>query len=293
MQYLYIIIAALLGCGAWLICCALVFRDRSFTGRKRLHEYARWQGRQQDFWDSPVIQKMTGFAGRFVFPDENTVETLTRQLTRAGLELTPKEFLARRYVILFFGVLGAGFCALLRFWLGIGLCALLTIYLMMRQRETLQSRLKKHDDEIAAEMPRFVQTICRTLQSNRDIYAALSSYRKVAGETLGAELDILMTHMRSGNIQTALQQFRNRIGTDDAFRLCSALTEIDRGIDQFASLQYLAEDMMRRSDLELRKQFSLRPGKMRRTYLPAVGICIAMILYVMVVFVIDQLNNLI
>jgi len=31
---------------------------------------------------------------------------------------------------------------------------------------------------------------------------------------------------------------------------------------------------------------------MRRTYLPAVGVAVAMIMYVLVVFVIDQLNSL-
>ena len=31
---------------------------------------------------------------------------------------------------------------------------------------------------------------------------------------------------------------------------------------------------------------------MRATYLPAVGVCVAMIIYVLIVFVMNQLNNL-
>ena len=120
----------------------------------------------------------------------------------------------------------------------------------------------------------------------------MQSYRKVAGPTLGAELDILIAHMRSGGTTAALQQFQRRIGTDSAFRLCSTLQEIDRGIDQTGTLEYLADDMARQAKLNIQKALSTRPAKMRRTYLPAVDVCIIMILYVLIVFVKNQLNIL-
>jgi hypothetical protein len=67
---------------------------------------------------------------------------------------------------------------------------------------------------------------------------------------------------------------------------------MSRGIDQTATLSYLADDMARQAKENIRKELSLRPGKMRRTYYPAIGVCIAMILYVLVVYVINNLNNL-
>lgn len=71
---------------------------------------------------------------------------------------------------------------------------------------------------ILQEMPRFVRTICRSLQSDRDLYNVISAYRKVAGPELGDELDILLTKMKSGNVQTALIYFENRLGSPEAFQ---------------------------------------------------------------------------
>jgi len=288
----FILIAILLAGGLWLLCGVFAFHDCSFEGSGELRRYGKWQEQKKDFWSSSIMKALTNLACRFVYLDGNAEELLSRQINRAGLNITPKEFTARRYVILFLGVLGAGLCALMKFWFGILIVVLLAGYGIMKQRDALQAKLKEKDESIAMEMPRFVRTICRNLRGNRDIYAALLSYRKISGPVLGAELDILLAHMRSGNIQSALQQFQTRLGSEEVFRLCSTLLEIDRGIDQTATLDYLADDMARQAKLRVQKQLSTRPAKMRRTYYPAVGVCVAMILYVLVVFVIDQLGNL-
>ncbi len=293
MTFSFILIGILLASGLWLLCGVLFWHDTSFTGSSALRRYGKWQEEKKDFWASSIMRKLTGFASRFVFLDGNAEEQLSRQLNRAGLSIAPKEFTARRYVILFLGVVGAGICGLMKFWLGILLCVLLAGFGLMKQRDALQAKLKEKDEAIAMEMPRFVRTICRNLRGNRDIYAALTSYRKVSGPVLGAELDILLAHMGSGNIQSALQQFQTRIGSEEVYRLCSTLLEIDRGIDQTATLDYLADDMARQAKLKVQKQLSTRPAKMRRTYYPAVGVCVAMILYVLVVFVVDQLSTMI
>ena len=122
--------------------------------------------------------------------------------------------------------------------------------------------------------------------------ASQEAYRKVAGNALGEELDILLSHLRTGGVVQALQLFQTRIGSEEAFRLCSTLIEIDRGIDQTATLEYLADDMARTAKLQIQKQLSTKPGKMRRTYLPAVGVCVALIVYVLVVFTMNQVNTL-
>lgn len=292
MTLSFFLIAILLASGLWLLCGVFVFHDRSFEGSSELWRYGKWREQKKDFWSSSLMKSLTGFSGRFVYLDGNAEELLSRQLNRAGLNITPKEFTARRYVILFLGVIGAGLCALMKFWFGILIVVLLAGYGMMKQRDALQAKLKEKDEAIAMEMPRFVRIICRNLRGNRDIYAALLSYRKVSGPVLGAEIDILLAHMRSGNIQSALQQFQTRLGSEEVFRLCSTLMEIDRGIDQTATLDYLADNMARQAKMKVQKQLSTRPAKMRRTYYPAVGVCVAMILYVLVVFVIDQLGNL-
>ena len=293
MEYICIIlIAILLAFGLWRVTAALLYHDKYSTGRKSMQQIGKWYREKQDIWDNLTLKGLVNKLSRFVFLDDTAKESLTRQLHRAGLDMTPEQFTARKYVIFAGAGIAMVLCVLLKFWFGVIVCVLAALYGVMRQREVLTSRIKARDDAINMEMPRFIRTLCRTLHNNRDIYAALASYRKVAGPILGEELDILLGHMRTGGVAISLQQFQKRLGTDSAFRLCSTLQEIDRGIDQTATLDYLADDMARQSKLNIQKTLSTRPGKMRMTYLPAVGVCIAMIMYVLIVFVMNQLNNL-
>jgi len=293
LEILYsFLIAVLLAFGIWKVSAAILYHDRYSTGKKNLQQIGKWYKEKQEFWDSPLFRKATRFLTRFVYLDDTARDSLRRQLHRAGMDITPEQFTARKYVIYAGAGVAALLCALLQFWLGIILCVLVGVYGVMRMRESLTSRIKARDEAIAMEMPRFVRTICRTLHNNRDIYSALESYHKVAGPILGEEIYILLSHMRTGGVAVALQQFQKRLGTDSAFRLCSTLQEIDRGIDQTGTLEYLADDMARQSKLNIQKALSTRPGKMRATYLPAVGVCVAMIIYVLIVFVMNQLNNL-
>ena len=282
----------LLSYGLWRICAAALYHDRSTVGRQGLRQIQKARKEKQDLWDSPICKSLSDLLCRIVFLDDTAKESLTRQLQRAGMHITPEEFTARKYVIYAACAVGLVLCAAAQFWLGVILCGLLAAYGVMRQREVLTSKIKARDEAIGMEMPRFVRAICRTLRQNRDIPAALYSYRKVAGSVLGAELDILLAHMRTGSVPVALQQFQKRIGTESAFRLCATLQEIERGIDQTATLEHLAEDMAQQSRLNIQKALSVRPGQMRATYLPAVGVCVVMIIYVLVVFIINQLNNL-
>ena len=293
MMYIALILIAVFSAlGTMMLLDAGILHNPTFRGRRSLRQAGKWQTRKQEVWDSPFAKKLTSMARRLVFLDQAAKEKLERSLSRAGYPVPPEEFTARKVVIIALGVLGVLICVILKFWLGIPMAGLAAVYGLMRQRETLSGRLREKDDEIAQEMPRFVRTLCRSLQSSRDVYAALSSYRAVAGPVLGQELDILLAQMRSGSASVALQQFANRLGTDAAFRLCSALTEMERGVDQRAALEYLADDMARQARLDIQKTLSTRPAKMRQTYLPAVGVCVVIIFYVLVVFVMDELNTL-
>ena len=290
--FILFILSALLAVGLKLLANACIFGDRSYEGSKYLKEIRKWNGEKTTIWDNPTIKELCEKISKLVYLNSITEEQLETKLKRAGYNITPKTFTARKYLIVAAGVVGVLLCVLIKFWLGIVLVLLLVVFGIMRQREMLTSKLKERDDVISAEMPRFVRTICRNLRGSRDIPAALESYRKVAGPVLGAELDILLTHIRSGSVPAALGQFEIRLGTEAAFRLCSALREIDRGIDQSGTLEYLADDMARQQKLNIQRELSLRPGKIRGTYLPAVVVCVVMIIYVLAQFVMDQLNTL-
>jgi len=268
-------------------------KGHSRAGHRTLSKISGWQDRRRDVWSLPPLKKLTALTAHAVLMDEAKAARLRKALVKAGLTITPQEYTARKYLIVAVGIALAALCCCLKFLFGAFIATLGMIFALMKQRDALDVRIRKKDLVISQEMPRFVRTICRSLQSDRDLYNVISAYRKVAGPELGGELDILLIEMKSGNVQTALIHFENRLGSPEAFRLCAALRDMSLGIDQTATLSYMADDMARQAKENIRKELSLRPGKMRRTYYPAIGVCIAMILYVLVVYVINNLNSIV
>lgn len=283
-------IALLLYFGLKAVCTAS--HGRSSAGHRRLTKMSKWERRRHDIWTAFPLKQLLAVTARLVYVDETAEITLRKTLSKAELKMTPQEYTARKVLIVAFGAGLTALCFFFRFYIGIVVALLITVYLLMKQRDVLNAKVRKKEFIIAQEMPRFVRTICRSLQSDRDLYNVISAYRKVAGPELGGELDILLAEMQSGNVQTALAHFESRLGSPEAFRLCSALRDMNMGIDQTATLAYMADDMARAAKENVKKELSLRPGKMRRTYYPAIAVCIAMILYVLVVYVINNLNNI-
>lgn len=286
-----LIIAALLFFCLKMLCA--VPRGSSLVGRRALLEISKWERGQRDVWAAPPLKQLSTLAARAVLLNDTAAGRLARNLEKAGLSITPQEYTARKYLIVAGGILLAAMCAGLRFYFGVLIAALGMVFALMKHRDTMDARIRQKEGAVVQEMPRFVRSLCRSLQSSRDLETVFSAYRKVAGPELGGELDILLTEMHSGNVQTALLHFENRLGTTEAFRLCGALRDMSLGVDQTATLGYLADDMARQAKENIRKELSLRPGKMRATYYPAIGVCIAMILYVLVVYVIHNLNSIV
>jgi len=285
-----LLIAALLFLGMETVCAAA--DGRSFAGRGTLKKIAKWQKESPDPWAVFPLKQLLAAVSRLVYVDENAGMKLGRDLEKAGLPITPRVYTARKYLTVFAGIGLTAVCFVLRFYFGVFVILLVMVFALMKQRDALNEKIRKKELAISQEMPRFVRTLCRSLQSDRDLVSVIGSYRKIAGPELGGELDILLAEMQSGNVQSALVHFENRIGSPEAFRLCGALRDMSMGIDQTAALSYMADDMARSAKENIKRELSLRPGKMRRTYYPAVGVCIAMILYVLVVYVIHNLNNI-
>lgn len=283
--------ALLLAVGLWQLCYAVLLHDRSTVGRKAMKKLIeKKQKRKLDLWSVPTMQRLSRKLSRHIPLNDMSKEDLEKKFRRIELDITAEEYTARRYIILAFGILAFGLCACARSFLLMILCGLVTAFFIVQQKELVEGAMRLIVKDIQLEMPRFVRTVCQLLMSNRDIPAALTSYRKVAGATLGKELDSLLLAIQTGSVTTALYQFQNRIGTDEVYRLCSALIEMERGIDQTSTLQNLAEDMAQKARLNIQKELALRPGKMRRTYVPAALFCGAMLIYSLIVYFLAELN---
>jgi hypothetical protein len=273
-----LLVAALLFLGLKTICAAA--DGTTFAGRGTLKKIAKWHKESPDPWAVFPLKQLLAAVSRLVYLDETAGMKLGRDLEKAGLPITPKVYTARKYLTIFAGIGLTALCVVLRFYFGAFIVLLAMAFALMRQRDTLNKKIRKKELAISQEMPRFVRTLCRSLQSDRDLVSVIGSYRKVSGP-------------ESGNVQSAIVHFENRIGSPEAFRLCGALRDMSMGIDQTATLSYMADDMARSAKENIKRELSLRPEKMRRTYYLAIGVCIAMILYVLVVYVIHNLNNIV
>ncbi len=292
MIVLKMIVFLLLFVGAVILINAAMTKEYSYVGHRKIQKLKNWNKEKTDLWNVFPLSTLLQFVSKLAYIDENTEMSLKKQLEKAELTDTPREYVAKKYLIVILGIFLSILCYLVKFYIGIILAALMAVFLMLKLRDGIRDKIHQKDIEVANEMPRFVRTICRNLQSDRDLFRVIESYRKVAGKTLGAELTILLVEMQSGNLSNALSHFENRIGTADAFRLCSALRDMSMGIDQTATLSYLADSMAVQAKENLRRELSLRPQKMRATYYPAIGVCVAMILYVLIVYVINSLNGI-
>ena len=293
MIFIQITAFALIFVGLKVLVSAMANKQYSYAGHRKFAKMKRWNKTETDLWSLFPMPQLLRIASRLAYVDEAAEVTLQKQLTRAGLSDTPKDYTGKKYLLILMGTALSALCVFAKFYMGIILAVFVTVFLLLKLRDTIADKIKAKDFEISSEMPRFVRTICRNLQSDRDLVRVIASYRKVAGTVMGAKLDILLAEMQSGNLQNALSHFENRIGTADAFRLCSALRDMAMGIDQTATLSYLADSMAVQAKENIRKELSLRPSKMRATYYPAIGVFVAMIMYVLVVYVINNLNSII
>lgn len=291
-MFYYLLVAVLMFTGLYMGITAVLYPHSSRIGQKQVRQLGRWKTQKMNFWDVSFIQKFVNFLSKFVYMDQLSASELEKKLHRANMNVTPKQYTARKYAVGIFALVTVSLCALLQSSIGILIFLLISLFLFIDISSTLSSRIKKRDAEISAEMPRFIRTICRNLHSNRDIYGIIESYQKVAGPTLKKELGILLSHMRTGGYAQAIQAFQVRIGTDEAFRLCSALIEIDRGVDQTSTLEHLADDMTIKLKHDIQKTLSTRPRKMRLTYLPAIGIAVVMVIYILANYLLTMLGSI-
>lgn len=219
------------------------------------------------------------FISRFVYMEASREAVQKEMLIRAGIDLEPKEVMAR-------SILGAAFGLMVSVWayfmnntfvmiVGVVLgCALFAM-----SNSEASERLKEKDVEVRKELPKFVSTIVVSLRSEKNIVKVIEAYIKDAKPALRSDLEILLSQMQTGNIESALRNFDMRMGAAEISSLCTSLIYIENGVDQTAALQYLESDMRQAQATLRRLELEKLPGKMRRAFVPVGIILIGMFFY--------------
>lgn len=225
------------------------------------------------------LKPLFQFIGRFLYMEENKERAQTERLQRAGINLTPREVMAR-------SILGAVLGLLVCLW---GATAGSTLYTLLgvvlgvalfgMSSDEANKRLKEKDAEVKKELPKFVSTIIVSLRTEKNIIRVIESYIKDAKPALRSDLEVLLSQMTTGNIETALRNFDARMGAQEISSLVTSLIYIENGVDQTAALQYLESDMRQAQAALRRSELDKLPGKMRASFTPVAVVLIVICFY--------------
>lgn len=226
-----------------------------------------------------LCRPLFSFVGRFLYMEPYRESNQQESLMRAGIDLSPREYLGR-------SICGAAFGLLIAFWgylMGskfiIGTGILFAVALFGISNDDVNQRLKEKDAEIRKELPKFVSTIIVSLRSEKNIIKIIESYIKDARPALRSDLEVLLSQMSTGNIETALRNFDIRMGAQEISSLTTSLIYIENGVDQTAALQYLESDMRQAQATLRRLELDKLPGKMRASFVPIGLVLILMFFY--------------
>lgn len=226
-----------------------------------------------------TFRPLFSFVSKFVYMEPQKEQVQQETLYRAGINLTPKEVVARSICGLAIGLAVALWGTLLGNTLFTIIGIVLGIALFGMSSDDATQRLKEKDAEVKKELPKFVSTIIVSLRSEKNIIKIIESYIKDARPALRSDLEILLSQMSTGNIETALRNFDIRMGAQEITSLTTCLIYIENGIDQTAALQYLESDMRQAQATLRRLELDKLPGKMRTAFVPVAFVLIAIFFY--------------
>lgn len=278
---LILLVAVLLGIGAYNLSCAFVDVPTARTSRMMMiakKQTGEASEKLSDVYLTRIAEKLSPLLKL----DPIKKSKLELALNIAEIPLTPESYTMK-------AILTAVLTALL------GLFLLLFIplvgFLVMASSilmwfSTYQKAfdiVKKRMKLIEAELPRFAVSIQQGLSTDRDVLKLLISYRRIAGPHLGKELDTTIADMKTGNYENALLHLQNRVGSTMLSDIVRGLIGTLRGDDQQMYFKMLVFDMRQIEQNNLKKEAAKRPKQMQK-YSMMMLFCILLI-YVVVLSV--------
>lgn len=255
---------------------------------KVLASAARKQGIGEQFYNL-ITYPLMKLVSKLIHLEHYQSRKLAKDLERAGMKLTPAEYQAKAYV-----TAGLTIAASFLFVpLGMPILTmgvmLLGIMLFFKERQSLNEKLKKINGRILEELPRFVRTYNNSLKSSKDILRFMERYRKIAGDDFQYDLDILITELKTGNAEEALQRFDDRVNIPQLSTFISGVIGTSKGIDQQTFFYLMEQDMKILARENIKREIAKRPGKIKKATV-AVGVMM-FVLYLYPIFM-DLKNGL-
>lgn len=255
---------------------------------KAMSTFRRKQSIGERFY-TIVTYPLAKIISKFIRMENYQKRKLEKDLARAGINLSPAEYYAKAYVTAGLVILSSFIFIPLGFTV-ITMCVmLLGIMLFFKERQTVKEKLKKINGKILDELPRFVRTYNNSLKSSKDILKFMERYRKIAGDDFKYDLDILITDLKTGNTEEALQRFDERVNIPQLSTFISGVIGTSKGIDQETFFYLMEQDMKILARENIKREIAKRPGKIKKATI-AVGVM--MFLLYLYPILIDLKNGL-
>ena len=229
MAVLIFLFGALLALGLFFIAADFLKLPRLATQRAMLSV-----GRQEKKQARSMEALLMGWAVNLaphIHMDEYKRSRLKNTLNAAGMGMTPEvysSFAILKASVILLGIIP---CLLVLPMLA-PVILFLGIAVYFKEIRRADERLGEKRGEVEAELPRFVATITQELAASRDVLSMVESYKRNAGQTFAAELDILTADMRSGSYEAALTRFEARFNSPLLSDIIRGLIGVLRGDSQ-------------------------------------------------------------
>ena len=227
-----------------------------------------------------VVMPIVKIVSPFIIIAEYKEKRMAKQLVRAGIPLTPKEYYARSLVVAILSTVIA--YVLLSFAVKsmVFISFIFGIVMFFHFQSEIKDKLKAKDRLIEAELPKFIRAIVQGLRTEKDIIKLLETYQTIAGEGLRYDIEVLIMDLKSGNFEEGMTEFEKRLGNSYVSRLAKALIAVNRGDDQSSMLNYLLSDMGLLAKEMMQRELNKRPGRVKMLVIPIVLVAVVALFYV-------------
>lgn len=224
----------------------------------------------------PVVKLISPFFIIAPFKEKR----MEKQLRRAGIPLSPKEYIARSCVMSL-SVFTITYLMLactmsnMRF-----ISIILAVVVFFHFHGEVKDKLKEKDRLIEAELPKFIRAIVQGMKTEKDIIKLLETYQTISGIGLKYDIEVLIMDLKSGNFEEGMIEFDKRLGNSYVSRLSKALIAVNRGDDQDSMLNYLLSDMGLLAKEMMQRELNKRPGRVKMLVIPIVFMAVVALFYV-------------
>ena len=245
-----------------------------------------------DFINEYFILPFVKFLSPIIKVEEYKEKRMTVQLARAGIPLTPKEYIMRSFFMAAVALIFSGILLMLTLSNMLIISFILAVVVYFHFNGEIKDKLKAKDKLIESELPKFIRAIVQGLKTEKDIIKLLETYQTIAGYGLKYDIEVLIVDLKSGNFEDAMVSFDKRVGDSYISRLTKALIAVNRGDNQDSALNYLISDMGLLAKETMQRELNKRPGRIKMLIIPIVLLAVGTLFYVIGIHLFNSLGGI-